>query len=153
MLEKKGASCLRGSGSFMFFRRILMGKIDAVVLKETKYIAFFVAIFSVILQSVFLIIGKWDYTVLLGNLLGGISAVLNFLFMGITIQNAVKKEEKEAKTAMRVSSTYRNFFILIITVIGIVLKCFNTVSVIVPLFFPRIAIAIRPIVDKKRGGK
>jgi hypothetical protein len=129
-----------------------MKKIDAVVLKETKYIAFFVLLFSLCLQSVFLIIGKWDYTVLLGNLLGGISAVLNFLFMGITIQNAVEKEEKEAKTAMKVSSTYRNLFILIITVIGIVLKCFNTVSVIVPLFFPRIAIAIKPLVDKKRGG-
>lgn len=129
-----------------------MKKIDAVVLKETKYIAFFEVVFSLCLQSVFLIIGKWDYTVLLGNLLGGISAVLNFLFMGITIQNAVEKEEKEAKTAMKVSSTYRNLFILIITVIGIVLKCFNTVSVIVPLFFPRIAIAIKPLVDKKRGG-
>lgn len=129
-----------------------MKKIDAVVLKETRYIAFFVLLFSLCLQSVFLIIGKWDYTVLLGNLLGALSAVLNFLFMGITIQNAVEKEEKEAKTAMKVSSTYRNLFILIITVIGIVLKCFNTVSVIVPLFFPRIAIAIKPLTDKKRGG-
>lgn len=128
-----------------------MKKIDAVVLKETRYIAFFVLLFSLCLQSVFLIIGKWDYTVLLGNLLGALSAVLNFLFMGITIQNAVEKEEKEAKTAMKVSSTYRNLFILIITVIGIVLKCFNTVSVIVPLFFPRIAIAIKPLTDKKRG--
>ena len=128
-----------------------MTKIDAVVLKETRYIAFFVLLFSLCLQSVFLIIGKWDYTVLLGNFLGALSAVLNFLFMGITIQNAVEKEEKEAKTAMKVSSTYRNLFILIITVIGIVLKCFNTVSVIVPLFFPRIAIAIKPLTDKKRG--
>ena len=128
-----------------------MKKIDAVVLKETRYIAFFVLLFSLCLQSVFLIIGKWDYTVLLGNLLGALSAVLNFLFMGITIQNAVEKEEKEAKTALKVSSTYRNLFILIITVIGIVLKCFNTVSVIVPLFFPRIAIAIKPLTDKKRG--
>lgn len=128
-----------------------MKKIDAVVLKETRYIAFFVLLFSLCLQSVFLIIGKWNYTVLLGNLLGALSAVLNFLFMGITIQNAVEKEEKEAKTAMKVSSTYRNLFILIITVIGIVLKCFNTVSVIVPLFFPRIAIAIKPLTDKKRG--
>ncbi|MBQ5320606.1 MAG: hypothetical protein J6K88_00865 [Oscillospiraceae bacterium] len=128
-----------------------MKKIDSVVLKETKYIAFFALIFSLCLQSVFLIIGKWDYTVLLGNLLSFFAAVVNFLLMGITIQNAVKKEEKDAKTAMKVSSTYRNLFILVITVIGIVLKCFNTVSVIVPLFFPRIAIAIKPLVDKNKA--
>ena len=74
-----------------------MKKIDPTVLKETGYIATMVMIFSLLLQSVFLIIGKWDYTVLLGNALGFVAAVGNFLLLGITVQNAVLKEEKDAK--------------------------------------------------------
>ena len=55
-----------------------MKKIDATVLKETKYILFWALILSALMQAVFLIIRQWDYTVLLGNLLSGGSAVLNF---------------------------------------------------------------------------
>ena len=71
-----------------------MKKIDPTVLKETKYIALWVLIFSALMQAVFLVLRAWDYTVLLGNLLGGGVAVLNFLLMGITVQNALQKEEK-----------------------------------------------------------
>ena len=73
-----------------------MKKIDPTVVKETVYITAFTIIFSMLMQAVFLIVQKWDYTVLLGNLLGIIAVVLNFLLMGITVQNAVLKEEKDA---------------------------------------------------------
>jgi len=125
-----------------------MKKIDAVVLKETKYIAAWCLIFSILMQAVFLVVSKWNYTVLLGNLLGCVTAVLNFFLMGLTVQSAVLKEEKEAKTAMKVSQLYRNMLVLIIVVVGILIPCFNTVSVIVPIFFPRIAIALLPLFDK-----
>jgi len=75
-----------------------MKKIDATVLKETGFIAAFTLILSLLMQSVFLIIGKWDYTVLLGNLLGYLAAVGNFFLLGLTVQSAVEKEEKEAKS-------------------------------------------------------
>ncbi len=126
-----------------------MKKIDTTVLKETKYIAAWVLILSVLMQAVFLIIGKWHYSVLLGNILSGVFAVLNFLLMGITVQRAVFKEEKEAKSMIKVSQLYRNFMILVVTIIGVVLPCFNTVAVIVPVFFPRIAIAVKPVFNKK----
>ena len=47
-----------------------MKRIDQTVLTETGYIAVWEVIFSVLMQAVFLIAGIWDYTVLLGNLLG-----------------------------------------------------------------------------------
>lgn len=128
-----------------------MKSIDRTVRRETVYIAIWVAIFSVIMQAVFLIIGLWDYTVLLGNLLGGILAVLNFFLMGITVQNAVQKQEEDAKSTMRFSQSLRSFMLLIGAVAGVVLSCFNTVAVIIPLFFPRIAIIFRPLLDKKKG--
>ena len=125
-----------------------MKKIDAVVLKETKYIGLWVLIFSMLMQAVFLIIGKWHYSVLLGNLLTGFFAVLNFLLMGITVQRALGREEKEARTMIKVSQMYRNLMILVVAAVGVLLSCFNTVAVIVPLFFPRIAILMLPIFNR-----
>lgn len=120
-----------------------MNKIDSTVIKETKYIAAWVIIFSVVMEAVFLIIGKWDYTVLLGNLLGGFCAVANFFAMGITVQKAVEKDEKEAKSAIKASQALRTVVLFAIIALGAAVPCFDTWAVVIPLLFPRIAIALR----------
>lgn len=125
-----------------------MNKIDSTVIKETKYIAVWVIILSVIMEAVFLVIGMWDYKVLLGNIWGAAIAVLNFLLMGITVQKAVMKDEKDAATTMKFSQTMRNAMLLIGAVLGIVLPFFNDAAAIIPLFFPRIAIAFIPLRDR-----
>ena len=125
-----------------------MRKVDKTVLKETKYIAAFVLIFSLLTQSVFLIIGKWDYTVLLGNILSGAVAILNFFLMGLTVQSAVEKEEKEAKTTMKASQTLRMFMLFAAAALAVLLPCFHIVTGLLPLFFPRIAIIFRPFFMK-----
>ena len=58
-----------------------MKKIDATVLRETRYIAVVTLILSVLMESVFLILGKWDVSVLLGNIWGALGAICNFLLM------------------------------------------------------------------------
>ena len=126
-----------------------MKKIDITVIKETKYIAVWVFLLSVLMQAVFLVIGKWEYTVLLGNILSGVSTVVNFLLMGITVQNALSKDEKDAKNTMKVSQAYRFLFLVVVVVLGVTLPCFNTWAVIIPIFFPRIAIFFRPFFDKR----
>lgn len=78
-----------------------MKKIDEAVLKETKFIAVSVLILSALMEAVFLIIGKWDITVLFGNLLGGGFAILNFFLMGLTVQNAVTKKKKMLRAPLR----------------------------------------------------
>ncbi len=125
-----------------------MKKIDAAVLKETKYISIWVLVLSALMQAGFLVIGKWDHTVLLGNVLSGIAVVLNFFLMGITIQNALEKDEKDAKSAMKLSQTYRFLFLIIVLVIGAAVPCFNIWAVVIPMLFPRIAIAFRAFFDK-----
>lgn len=102
-----------------------------------------------LMQSVFFLAHKWDYTVLTGNLLSGAIAVANFLLMGITVQSAVTKEEKEARGTIRISQIYRLLLTFAALVIGVALPCFNTIAVILPIFFPRIAIAFRPLFDRK----
>lgn len=128
-------------------------KIDGVVLKETQYIGAWALIFSTVMQAVFLVIGKWDYTVLLGNVLGVAAAVFNFLFMGITIQKSLGKEEKDAAQAMRASQSLRMFMLLVVALIGFLVPVFSAWTTIIPFFFPRIAIMIRPFLDKRKGGK
>jgi len=117
---------------------------DETVKRETLYIAVWVAILSAVMQAVFLIIGHWDYTVLLGNLLSGGAAVANFLLMGITVQSAVAKEEKEAKNTMKMSQSLRTLLLFAVVVLGVLLDCFNIWASIIPLFFPRIAVMFRP---------
>lgn len=123
-------------------------KIDKTVIKETKYISFFVIILSVLMQAVFLIISKWNYTVLLGNIYGGVIAVLNFLIMGMYIQKAVNQDEKEAKQTVKFSQSLRFAAIVLFVCIGVVIPFFNWITVVLPLVFPSVAIYLRPLIDK-----
>ena len=126
-----------------------MKNIDPVIKKETVYIGIFSLIFSLLLQAIFLIIGKWNYTILLGNILGYIAAVGNFLLMGLSGQKAVQMDEKDAKAKMKVSQSFRMLFLFVIAVIGYAVPVFNTIAVVIPFLFPRVAIALRPLFNKK----
>ena len=68
-----------------------MKQIDPTVRRETKYILLWVLVLSALLQAVFLVLGQWDIKVLLGNALSGAAVVLNFFFMGLTVQKALEK--------------------------------------------------------------
>lgn len=125
-------------------------KIDKTVMKETKYIAYFVVIFSVLMQAVFLIISKWDYTVLLGNLWGIIIAVGNFFVMGLFVQKAVMQDEKDARQTVKASQSLRFVGIFILAVVGVLIPFFNSVAVVIPLIFPRVAIMLRPFINKNQ---
>ena len=61
----------------------------------------------------------------------------------------LEKDEKEAKTAMKLSQTYRMLFLIAVAAVGASLL--NLWAVIIPLFFPRVAISFRPLFDKKLG--
>ena len=74
---------------------------------------------------------------------------MNFFLMGLTVQKAVVLEEKEAKSAMKVSQLYRNLMLIVTAVVGIAVSIFNSIAVIVPLFFPRIAISLSGILKGK----
>ena len=119
--------------------------IDKTVIKETKYITVCVIILSLIMQSVFLVIDKWDYTVLFGNILMGFFSVLNFFLLGLSVAKAVTKDEKEAKSVMKLSQTYRMLLVAIVLIIGLTVPVFNNVAVIIAVFFPRIAVMFRAI--------
>ena len=130
-----------------------MQKIDTVVWKETKYIALWTVVFSAIMQSVYLVIGYWDVTVLLGNLLGGAAIVFNYFMIGVTVQKALDKEEKEAKQTIKTSASLRNLYLFLVALLGVLVDCFAIIPLLLCFFFPRLAIMIRPLVDKRAAKK
>lgn len=130
-------------------------KINRTVLKETAYIAVFVIILSMLLQSIFLIIGKWDLTVLFGNVLGAAAAVFNFFLLGLTVQKAVTQDEKKAAVTMKFSQMLRMLMLFVVAIIVFcinkyVCEVFNLIAVVVPYIFPRIAIALLPVFRKNK---
>ena len=128
---------------------MILKNVDAAVKRETLYIAAAVGVMSLLLQSVFLIAQRWDYTVLLGNLLSAAAVIANFFFMGLTVQRSLDKDEKDAVTAVKFSQQIRLLMMFVVVALVAALPCFNLYAVIIPLFFPRIAVALRP----KFGGQ
>lgn len=128
-----------------------MKPVDKAVRQMTVYVAGWTLVFSLLMQAVFLVGGWWNLTVLFGNLLGGAAAVGNFFLMGLTVQNAVQKEEKDAKQLMKASQSGRLLLLLGVAVIGAAIPAaFNLWATLLSLFFPRLAVMLRPLF--KNGG-
>ncbi len=120
-------------------------KINQTVRRETAYIAVWVLLLSALMQAVFLILRMWNIGVLLGNVLTGAISIFNFLLLGVTVQKAVEREEKDAKSLMKLSQTLRMLMIFVALVIVVALPVFDTWASIIPLFFTRIALMFRPM--------
>ncbi|MBR2925725.1 MAG: hypothetical protein IKC28_11935 [Clostridia bacterium] len=124
-------------------------QIDPAVKKETRYILGFSILLSAVMELVFYLCGHMDYTVPLGNLLGVCIAVLNFFLMGLTIQNSIGLDEKAASEKLKLSQKLRMLMVIALAGAGVGLPCFHSLAVVIPLFFPRIAIAFWPLFNKK----
>lgn len=127
-----------------------INKIDKVVYKEACFVGAWVLIFSAVMEAVFLIIGKWNYTVLLGNLLSGGIGVLNFLLLGMTVQKALATgDPKKAGNIMKLSQVARLLLMGGVAALGATLDCFNLWATLIPLLFPRLSMIIRQIMLRK----
>ena len=124
-------------------------QIDPAVKKETRYILGFSILLSAVMELVFYLCGHMDYTVPLGNLLGVCIAVLNFFLMGLTIQNSIGLDEKAASEKLKLSQKLRMLMVIALAGAGVGLPCFHSLAVVIPLFFPRIAIAFWPLFNKE----
>lgn len=125
-------------------------KIQKAIWKETVHIAEGVVVLSVLMQLVFLLIGKWDMTVLYGTLLGSAYAILNFFILGLTVQKVANEgNEKQGKNWMQFSYSCRMMGTMLVVFMGLSMPWFNWVAVFVPQLFPRITIAAMGFTGKK----
>ena len=120
-----------------------MAKIDAVIKKETAYVALWVLAACMMTQWVCLVACWWSVPVLLGSLLGGATAVGNFLLMCRMVQKAVTQTEKQAKNTVKLSQSLRLMLQGLILVLAAVIPVFNIWTAAIPLLIPRIAVSLR----------
>ncbi|MBQ6398651.1 MAG: hypothetical protein IJI21_00865 [Clostridia bacterium] len=129
-----------------------MSGLDPAVKKETLYAAAWVLLLSLLMQAVFLIAGKWDLSVLLGNLGGALIALGSYFALAVTVSRAVEKgKPEEAARRVRASAGLRLAGSALLCVLLVAVLKTNVYATVIPLLFPRIGLFFRPAVDRKRG--
>jgi len=131
---------------------------DPAVRKETGYIAVWVVILSLVMEAVFLLLRKWDLSVLLGNLGGAAAAVGNFFLMAVIAVGAMNKALEKGKpedAAARVKATamFRLGGCVLVCVILIAVFKTNVYATLIPMLFPRIGIFFWPRFNRKGGAE
>ena len=129
---------------------------DPAVKKETGYIAVWVILLSLIMEAVFLLLRKWDLSVLFGNLGGAVISIGNFFLMALIATRAMNRgvetgKPEEAAARVKATTMTRLLGCVLLCVLLIAVFKTNVYATLIPLLFPRIGIMFRPMIDRKRG--
>ena len=110
---------------------------------------------SALMVGVFVLIGRYDQTVLFGALLGTAASTINFIAMTISLLRA-EKAESPAKAVLKVRGVFilRMAVLVVVLVIALKTKLFNPFATLLPLCFFRIAMFINELFfqKSKKGG-
>ena len=126
-------------------KKYLWKQIGIVALGEVLGVAAMIGIFA--------LLGKFDYTVALGGLVGGLVAFFNFFFMVVGLSAAADRaQNQDAKGG---KSLVRGSYMIRLAVMFIVLfACaksgyFNVIALVLPLIFVRPVITVLEFFRKK----
>ena len=127
---------------------------DPAVKKETGYIAVWVILLSLVMEAVFLIIGKWDLSVLFGNIGGAAIAIGNFFLLALIATRSMEKalakgKPEEAALRVKTLARFRLLGCALLCVLLIAVFKTNLYATVIPLLFPRIGILFWPKFNKK----
>ena len=124
-----------------------------LVLSQTGIVALGQLIGIAVMFGIFALLGKFDYTVLLGGLAGGLVATGNFLFMAIGLSVAADKAEQQDTKGGK--GLVRSSYMLRIVVMFVILfACaksghFHVLALVLPLLFVRPALTVAEFFKKK----
>ena len=127
------------------------------VLKQTGVVALGQAACVAAMIGVFALLGYFDYTVVLGGLMGAVVATLNFLFMAIGVSLAADKaQEQNVKSGK--SMITGSYMIRIILMFVVLFACaksghFHVIALVLPLVFVRPILTIAEFFQKKGSDK
>ena len=129
---------------------------DPAVRKETGYIAAWVILLSLVMEAVFLLLRKWDLSVLFGNLGGAAIAIGNFFLMALIATRAMNRgvessKPEEAAARVKATAMIRLLGSVALCVILIAVFRTNVYATLIPMLFPRIGIMFWPKFNKNRG--
>lgn len=123
------------------------------VLKQTAIVALGQALCVAAMVGIFALLGYFDYTVVLGGLMGAVVAVLNFLFMAIGISLAADKaQEQNVKGGKSlVTGSYMLRIVLMFVVLFACAKSghFHVIALVLPLVFVRPILTVAEFFQKK----
>lgn len=129
-------------------------KLQPAVKKTTRLIALGCITLLVLMLAVFgvlhfLSLVTFDYTVILGGVVGTGIAVLNFVLMCLTVQAAAQiEDQKRMKSKLQLSYNGRMILQAGWVVLAFLLPWFQPVAAAVPLLFPSVVVVIL-----RRSGK
>ena len=129
---------------------------DPAVKKETGYIAAWVILLSLIMEAVFLLLRKWDLSVLFGNLGGAVISIGNFFLMALIATRAMNRgvetgKPEEAAARVKATTMTRLLGCVLLCVFLIAVFKTNVYATLIPMLFPRIGIVFWPKFNKNRG--
>ncbi len=122
--------------------------IDPTVRKESLYIALWCAALCAALVIVWSVLSGFEVPAVLGAVWGTAVAAGNFFLMARNVQRCTQLPEEAIRKKVRSSQFLRMIGMLALTVVAVKLLSLNLWTCIIPLFFPRIAIAFRPLFKK-----
>ena len=133
-----------------------MPGMDPAVKKETGYIAAWVILLSLIMEAVFLLLRKWDLSVLFGNLGGAVISIGNFFLMALIATRAMNRgvetgKPEEAAARVKATTMTRLLGCVLLCVLLIAVFKTNVYATLIPMLFPRIGIVFWPKFNKNRG--
>lgn len=129
-----------------------MMRLDSASRQETGFVALWVTIAILPVQGAFILLKEWDYTVLLGSVLGSITAIVNFVLMCLMVQKAVMQDRKQAKNTVQLSQGLRLMAQGLVLVLAACLPMvFSIWSTAIPLLVPRAAITLREFLPARRS--
>ena len=128
-----------------------------LVLKQTATIAIGQAICVAAMIGIFALLGQFDMEVLWGALVGGVVAVLNFLFMGVGAMLAADKAQQQdvkgGQATIKASMTMRFAFMALVFVAFGVSGICNPLAMVLPLVFTRPILILTEFFRKAGGDK
>ena len=111
------------------------------VLKETAVVALGQAVCGAIMLGVFALLGKFDQTVWLGGVAGGVLATANFFFMAVAAsvasEKAVAQDVKGGQLTMRLSYMIRMAVLVVLLFALVKSGVCHVITAVLPLVFTR----------------
>ena len=126
-----------------------------VVLRQTGIVALGETIGVAAMAGVFALLGRFDGSVLLGGIVGGLVAVANFLAMAIGVNIAADKAEKQDVKGGQ--ATIKSSYALRLVGMAVILFAFaksglcNVIALVVPLIFVRLTLTVWEFFRRKPG--
>ena len=124
---------------------------DTSVKKQLMTVCALNAALTAVENVVFLVIGKWDMTVLAGSAWGWLVTSVYFLMICISIPSAILQGDPEIAKRKVQASYYLRMAVIAAGIIRAIKAPFmNYVAALIPLLFTRISITL---INLRQGGK